>query len=46
MAEIRAVTNLVSNIIATLVVGRWTGSIDMVQARRAFDGEPISDPVQ
>jgi Na+/H+-dicarboxylate symporter len=29
MAEIRAATNLISNIIATLVVGRWVGAIDM-----------------
>jgi Na+/H+-dicarboxylate symporter len=29
MAEIRAATNLTSNIIATLVVGRWVGGIDM-----------------
>jgi Na+/H+-dicarboxylate symporter len=29
MAEIRAVTNLLSNIIATLVVGRWAGGVDM-----------------
>ena len=29
MAEIRAATNLTSNIIATLVVGRWVGAIDM-----------------
>jgi Na+/H+-dicarboxylate symporter len=29
MAEIRAVTNLTSNIIATLVVGRWVDSVDM-----------------
>jgi aerobic C4-dicarboxylate transport protein len=29
MAEIRAATNLTSNIIATLVVGRWAGSVDM-----------------
>jgi aerobic C4-dicarboxylate transport protein len=28
MAEIRAATNLTSNIIATLVVGRWVGGID------------------
>jgi len=32
MAEIRAATNLTSNIIATLVVGRWVGSIDMKTA--------------
>ena len=32
MAEIRAATNLTSNIIATLVVGRWAGSVDMPTA--------------
>jgi len=29
MAEIRAATNLTSNIIATLVVGRWVDGVDM-----------------
>ncbi|HLI99443.1 MAG TPA: C4-dicarboxylate transporter DctA [Bradyrhizobium sp.] len=29
MAEIRAATNLTSNIVATLVVGRWVGGVDM-----------------
>jgi aerobic C4-dicarboxylate transport protein len=32
MAQIRAGTNLTSNIIATLVVGRWVGGIDMTTA--------------
>jgi Na+/H+-dicarboxylate symporter len=32
MAEIRAATNLTSNIIATLVVGRWVGGVDMTIA--------------
>jgi Na+/H+-dicarboxylate symporter len=32
MAEIRAATNLTSNIIATLVVGRWVDGIDMTTA--------------
>jgi aerobic C4-dicarboxylate transport protein len=32
MAEIRAATNLTSNIIATLVVGRWVGAVDMALA--------------
>src|ERR1700716_1198253 len=32
MAEIRAATNLTSNIIATLVVGRWVGGLDMKTA--------------
>jgi aerobic C4-dicarboxylate transport protein len=29
MAAIRAATNLTSNIVATLVVGRWVGGVDM-----------------
>ena len=33
MAEIRAATNLTSNIIATLVVGRWVGAVDMATAK-------------
>jgi aerobic C4-dicarboxylate transport protein len=33
MAQIRAATNLSSNVIATLVVGRWVGSLDMSTAR-------------
>ena len=37
MAEIRAATNLTSNIIATLVVGRWAGAVDMVRARRELE---------
>jgi len=33
MTEIRAATNLTSNIIATLVVGRWAGGIDTPTAK-------------
>ena len=36
-AEIRAATNLTSNLIATLVVGRWAGAVDMVKARRELE---------
>jgi aerobic C4-dicarboxylate transport protein len=32
MAEIRAATNLTSNIVATLVVGRWVDGVDMKTA--------------
>jgi aerobic C4-dicarboxylate transport protein len=39
MAEIRAATNLTSNIIATLVVARWARAIDRAQAARALSGE-------
>lgn len=39
MAQIRAATNLTSNVIATLVVARWVGAVDMDQAARVLDGE-------
>jgi aerobic C4-dicarboxylate transport protein len=39
MAEIRAATNLTSNIIATLVIGRWVGAIDMAQAQAELDSD-------
>jgi aerobic C4-dicarboxylate transport protein len=38
MSEIRAAGNLTSNIVATLVVARWTGAIDLAQARRMLGG--------
>jgi Na+/H+-dicarboxylate symporter len=38
MAEIRAATNLTSNIIATLVVGRWVGAVDHARATQVLDG--------
>jgi Na+/H+-dicarboxylate symporter len=34
MAEIRAATNLTSNIVATLVVGRWVNAIDPARASK------------
>ncbi|GAC1329864.1 MAG: dicarboxylate/amino acid:cation symporter [Beijerinckiaceae bacterium] len=39
MAAIRAATNLTSNIIATLVISRWTDSVDMRVARMELAGE-------
>jgi aerobic C4-dicarboxylate transport protein len=39
MAEIRAATNLTSNVIATLVIARWAGAVDMAQAARALSGK-------
>jgi len=43
MAEIRAATNLTSNIIATLVVGRWVGAVDCEKARAVLDGEIVPE---
>jgi aerobic C4-dicarboxylate transport protein len=38
MSEIRAAGNLTSNIVATLVVARWTGAIDVALAKRVLGG--------
>lgn len=43
MAEIRAATNLASNIIATLVVGAWTGNVDKARANAILNGEKVLD---
>jgi aerobic C4-dicarboxylate transport protein len=45
MAQIRAATNLTSNIIATLVVGRWVGGVNMRTANAELrSGFVESDP--
>jgi aerobic C4-dicarboxylate transport protein len=37
MAEARSITNLIGNAVATLVVARWEGAIDMVRAREVLE---------
>ena len=39
MSEARALTNLIGNGVATVVVGRWTGDLDLERMRRELDGE-------
>jgi aerobic C4-dicarboxylate transport protein len=39
MSECRALTNLVGNSVATVVVSRWEGELDLSRARRVLDGE-------
>jgi len=39
MAEIRAATNLTSNVVATLVVARWGSAVDYDRARRLLQGQ-------
>jgi aerobic C4-dicarboxylate transport protein len=39
MSEARALTNLVGNGVATVVVGRWCGEVDMARMRRVLDNE-------
>lgn len=45
MSEARALTNLVGNAVATLVVARWERELDLGQARRVLEGsEPPPEP--
>jgi aerobic C4-dicarboxylate transport protein len=46
MSEIRAVTNLFSNIFATVVVARWMGELDDEHMRRVLDGEAEAEPLE
>jgi aerobic C4-dicarboxylate transport protein len=38
MAEARSITNLIGNGVATLVVARWDGQLDMESVNRVLDG--------
>jgi aerobic C4-dicarboxylate transport protein len=38
MSEARALTNLVGNVVATLVVAKWDGALDEARAHRILDG--------
>ncbi len=40
MSEARALTNLIGNGVATLVVARWTGDLDMATLHRELDNHP------
>ena len=39
MSEARALTNLIGNGVATIVVAKWTGDLDADRLRRRLDGE-------
>jgi aerobic C4-dicarboxylate transport protein len=41
MNEIRALTNLVGNAVAAIVVARWEGELDLVRARAVLNGEIV-----
>ncbi|MFA1624878.1 cation:dicarboxylate symporter family transporter, partial [Rhizobium mongolense] len=44
MSECRAITNIIGNAIATLVVAKWEGELDRAQLSVALAGEvPIED---
>ena len=46
MSEIRAVTNLFSNIFATVVISRWMGELDDDRLNIVLDGEAEEEPLE
>jgi aerobic C4-dicarboxylate transport protein len=46
MSEARAITNLIGNGVATMVVARWEGALDLPRALRILDaGRDAEDAV-
>ncbi len=43
MSEARAITNLIGNAVATMVVAKWDGALDIERARAILDGRPIAE---
>jgi aerobic C4-dicarboxylate transport protein len=43
MSEARALTNLIGNGVATVVVGKWCGELDLKRMRRVLDNESEED---
>jgi len=41
MSEARALTNLIGNGVATVVVARWDGALDVARMKAMLDGEPV-----
>jgi aerobic C4-dicarboxylate transport protein len=43
MSEARALTNLIGNGVATIVVAKWEGALDTERMHRLLDGDPVDD---
>jgi aerobic C4-dicarboxylate transport protein len=41
MSEARAITNLIGNAVATMVIARWDGALDLERARAILDGDDL-----
>jgi len=41
MSEARAITNLIGNAVATMVIAKWDGALDLTRARRILDGHAV-----
>ena len=46
MSEARALTNLIGNAVATVVVARWEGALDMNRMHRVLNGERFEDEAE
>ena len=44
MSEARAITNLIGNAVATVVIARWDGALDLAHARRVLAGDGQKTP--
>jgi len=45
MSEARAITNLIGNAVANMVIAKWDGALDLERARRVLDGHAPDDVV-
>ncbi len=43
MSEARALTNLIGNGVATVVVGKWTGDLDMARMTKVLNNETVAE---
>src|SRR4029450_6595231 len=43
MSEARALTNLIGNSVATVVVAKWDGALDTERMKRVLEGETVLD---
>jgi len=43
MSEARSLTNLIGNGVATVVVARWEGALDVTRMHRVLNGEVVAE---
>jgi aerobic C4-dicarboxylate transport protein len=46
MAEARSITNIIGNCVATVVISKWEGALDVDRMRRVLDGEIVTSAQQ
>jgi aerobic C4-dicarboxylate transport protein len=42
MSEARAITNLIGNAVATMVIAKWDNALDLQRARSILDGKAVA----